>query len=217
MIRFVAYGLIIILLANCNQKNTFIDLLPNNDINEFWKPYNSNDSLTWKYQNGILSTSGGNGDIVTKKEYDNFILEVEWMIESGGNSGIFYFVQEKDNKHMWETGPEFQIIDDENYPVEILENQKTGSCSDVIAPLKNVSNPPGNWNYTKIISKNGQIEHWLNGKLILEFNLNSQAWKDSVAISKFSKDDYAKKLKGKIGLQDHGDSVYYRVIKVKEL
>lgn len=183
-----------------------------------WHMYNSNSAVNWIVEDGVLFTAGGNGDIVTDEEFENFVLEVEWKIEKGGNSGIFYYVIEDEKyKRIWETGPEFQIIDENNYPIELLEKQKTGACSDVIAPSELTSNPPGEWNITRIISKDGNIEHWLNGCLVLSFSIDSEEWKNAFQESKFAEFDYAKIRKGKIGLQDHGDPVFYRKIRICKL
>ncbi|KUK78356.1 MAG: Uncharacterized protein XD92_0360 [Proteiniphilum acetatigenes] len=194
------------------------EVLIRENYSDIWHEYNSKKPANWIVKDGILYTLGGNGDIVTNKEYGNFELEVEWKIEKGGNSGIFYYVVEGEQyKSMWETGPEFQIIDERNYSIDLLEKQKTGACSDVLPPTKLASNFPGEWNYTRIVAKNGNIEHWLNGKLVLSYSMDSDEWKNAVQESKFSKLNYAKIRKGKIGLQDHGDPVYFRKIRIREL
>lgn len=198
---------------NHTWKNLF-----NGSNTEGWHKYNSSDSVNWIVKDGVLYTPGNKGDIVSDLEFENFELEVEWKIEPKSNSGIFYFVQESERyKWIWETGPEFQIIDDLNYPAKLLEMQKTGACSDVLPPTALASNPPGKWNSARILVMDGNVEHWLNDQLILEYSMNSEEWKSSVAESKFSELDYAKTQKGKIGLQDHGGPVYFRKIRIREL
>lgn len=183
-----------------------------------WHLYNSDKSINWLVEDGIMFSNGGNGDIVTDAEFENFELEVEWKIKEGGNSGIFYCVQEEEqHKYLWHTGPEFQIIDDASYPGSLLEKQKTGSCSDVLPPIKLSSHSLGEWNSTRIIVFNGNVEHWLNGELVLRYSMDSQLWKEAVEESKFSDLDYAKVRKGKIGLQDHGKPIYFRKIRIHEL
>ena len=182
-----------------------------------WHNYLKENLEGWQVQDGILHTPGKQGDIVTDKEFENFELVVDWKIEEQGNSGIFYHVVEhQDYPRMHMTGPEFQIIDDENYPQELTENQKTGSNSDVKAPTASAANPPGSWNNTRISVNQGEVEHWLNGQKILEYNMNSAEWKQLVADSKFADMDYAKVQRGRIGLQDHGGPVFFRNIKIRE-
>lgn len=183
-----------------------------------WHNYLKPDISGWQVKDGNLFTQGKNGDIVTNDEYGNFELVVDWKIELKGNSGIFYFVMEDPaNKRMHESGPEFQIIDNENYPQKLTDNQVTGSASDVLKPSAHLSNPIGEWNTTRIKSKNGIIEHWLNGKKILTYDIHSPEWKEAVKNSKFAVFNYAQTTSGKIGLQDHGGFVAYKNIKIRKL
>lgn len=183
-----------------------------------WHSYLGNKPEGWEIEDGLLSTPGNKGDLVTDQEYKNFEISIEWKIEEQGNSGIFYYVVERPKyKSMHQTGPEFQIIDDENYPQELTDSQKTGANSDVKAPSIFAAKDPGEWNHTRISVNNGQVEHWLNNKKILEYDLNSPEWKELVAKSKFAKFDYAKVHQGRIGLQDHGGPVVFRNIKIREL
>ena len=199
------------------QDSVWVNIFNGKNL-EGWSLYNSDEKPQWLVQDTILFSPGGNGNIVTDSIFENFELEIEWKINLGGNSGIFYYVQEKKQyKKISDTGPEFQIIDDVNYPIKILEKQKTGACSDVLSPEKLVSHPPGQWNYTKIIVNKGNIEHWLNGELVLSYSMDSKLWKTAVQESKFSDSDYAKVRKGKIGLQDHGDPIYFRKIRIRKL
>lgn len=183
-----------------------------------WHSYLNNEVEGWQVKDGLLFTPGNQNDIVTDKEYKNFNLVVEWRIEEKGNSGIFYYVVEDPAyNRISHTGPEFQIIDDENYPQELADNQKTGANSDVKAPTVLASKAPGEWNHTRIIANKGNVEHWLNGKKVVEFNMDSHEWKNLVAKSKFAALDYAKVRKGRIGLQDHGGPAAFRNVKIREL
>lgn len=183
-----------------------------------WHNYLKNDIKGWKVNEGILYTEGKNGDIVTNEDYGDFELKAEWKINEKGNSGIFYFVVEDPaNQRIHQSGPEFQIIDNLNYPQKLQPNQVTGSASDVLKPYFDATNPVGEWNSTHIVANKGKIQHWLNGKKILEFDMNTTEWKAAVQGSKFADFNYAKVLKGKIGLQDHGDFVAYRNLKIRKL
>lgn len=163
-------------------------------------------------------TPGKQGDIVTDQEFENFELVAEWKIEEQGNSGIFYHVVEQaEYPRMHETGPEFQIIDDQNYPQELMENQKTGANSDVKAPSAAAANPPGTWNQVRIRVNKGKVVFWLNGQQIDDYDMESAEWQELVAKSKFAPMDYAKVRRGKIGLQDHGGPVAFRNIKIRKL
>lgn len=183
-----------------------------------WHNYLKNTLEGWQVEDGILFTPGKQGDIVTDREYENFEITLDWKIEEQGNSGVFFHVVEDPKyKRIHETGPEFQIIDDENYPQELTENQKTGANSDVKAPTELAANAPGSWNSTRILVNQGHVEHWLNNKKILEYDMDSPEWKQLVADSKFATMDYAEVRKGRIGLQDHGGPVFFRNIKIREL
>lgn len=185
---------------------------------EGWHSYLGDSITGWQVQDGVLFTEGKNGDIVTDELYENFELSLEWKIEEGGNSGIFYHVIESpEYKRIHETGPEFQIIDNENYPADLTEQQKTGALSDVLAPDEAAANAVGEWNHTRIIVNQGAVEHWLNDKKILEYQLGSDELKQQIAASKFAELPYAKVQSGRIGLQDHGGPVYYKNIKIRIL
>ncbi len=212
--------------SNENDLNTLTDteksegweLLFDGVSTQGWHSYLGDENTGWQVEDGILFTEGGNGDILTDDEFEDFELLVEWKIEDQGNSGVFYHVKEApEYPRIHHTGPEFQLIDDENYPQELKENQKTGAISDLKAPEVLTSNPPGEWNHTRILVKGGIVEHWLNGEKVVEADMNSKEWEELVANSKFGEFDYATTDKGRIGLQDHGDPVAFRNIKIRVL
>lgn len=160
------------------------------------------------------------GDIVSNKEYENFELSWDWKIDKGGNSGVMYHVVE-DSKYKapYETGPEYQMIDDIGYPGKLEEWQKTGADYAMnLANDKKKLKPVGEWNSSRIIFNKGHVEHWLNGEKIVEFQTWDAKWQKEKSEGKW-KDypDYGSAKKGRIALQDHGNKAYFKNITIKEL
>ncbi len=186
----------------------------------------------WKVEGGILSVEPSNGkestnggDIVTLKEYSDFELKADFKITEGANSGIKYFVdahQATPNSPRSAYGLEFQVLDDERHPDAKLGkngNRTIGSLYDLIpASTTKIVKPIGQWNTARIVSKGSHVEHWLNGVKVLEYERGSAAFKALVADSKY-KDipGFGLGKSGRILLQDHGDQVFYKNIKIKEL
>lgn len=175
--------------------------------------------LIHKSSQGKESASGG--DIVTEEEFTNFELELDFRISKGGNSGIKYFVVERQPKPAGSAiGCEFQILDDDNHPDALKGrdgNRKAGSLYDLIpAPADKKINPPGEWNKARIIVNGKQVEHWLNGKKTIEYDKGSQEFKDLIAESKYKGYSFfGNDNKGHILLQDHGDEVAFRNIRIR--
>jgi hypothetical protein len=190
-----------------------------------WHNYGKKDiSPLWKVENGyLLMSEKGAGDIATDKEYENFELELEWKISEGGNSGVYYLVNENPEKYTkgWNTGPEMQILDDDKHPDATKGkdgNHRAGSLYDLIPATNKQLKPVGEWNVAKIVVDKGKVEHWLNGTKVVSYDLNSPTFLELVKASKFSAHpDFAKFRKGRIVLQDHGDLVWYRNIRIKKL
>ena len=145
---------------------------------------------------------------------------MDWCISKEGNSGIFYHVLDGKQYHAaYETGPEYQIIDDLGWPDKLNDWQQTGADYGMTPAKKNkILKPVGEWNHTCFIYKNGHVEHWLNGKKIVEFQAYTPEWEKKKAVSKL-KDypGYAISETGHIGLQNHGSGVKFRNIKVRKL
>ena len=188
-----------------------------------WHNYLKQDvSPQWKVENGELTlTAKGGGDIVTDNEYENFELEMEWKIAEGGNSGIFYRVHEDAKfKTPYLTGPEMQILDDERHPDAKAgrnNNRTAGSLYDMLPPSQKAK-PAGQWNKVRIVVKNNKAEHYLNGTKVVEYDLAGPEWETMLKDSKFATwEGFNKYPKGRIGLQDHGDVVSFRNIRIKEL
>lgn len=180
----------------------------------------------WEVINRSLMSHGRSGDLVTDEEFGDFQLEFEFKIPPEGNSGVIYKVIETEKKVSYYSGPEYQIIDDKNYPpdtinnklVYLRDNQKTAANYDMHAPSQLVSKPAGEWNKGRILVKNNHVEHWLNGVKVVEYEYGSDAWKAQIAKSKFAEWPYAEAHhKGKIALQDHREEVWYRKIRIRLL
>ena len=173
----------------------------------------------WRVVDGALTRVGKGGDIVSDQEFENFELTLEWKIPPGGNSGVFYRVVERDeDTEMWMAAPEYQLIDDRGYPDPLKPTQKTAANYDLQPPGRDATKPAGTWNTTRILVNGAHVEHWLNGQLIVSYDLWTDEWTKLVAVSKFKDHpQYARARKGRIGLQDHGDAASFRNIRIREL
>ncbi|MEN8124578.1 MAG: DUF1080 domain-containing protein [Bacteroidota bacterium] len=162
------------------------------------------------------------GDIIYDKQFQNFTLSLEWKISEGGNSGIFYLGEEKLD-YIWKTAPEMQILDNEKHPDAKLGkdgNRQAGSLYDLIPAKPQNAKPAGEWNKIELTVYKGTVVHKQNGEIVLEYHLWTPEWNELVAGSKFPSlnADWADvATKGYFGLQDHGDDVWFRNIKIKEL
>lgn len=159
------------------------------------------------------------GDILTAEEYENFELNIEWKISPCGNSGIIYnVVESKDYDYVWNTGPEMQVLDNTCHPDTRFTTHRAGDLYDMIECKYVTVKPAGEWNKVRLIKNKGKVEHWLNGVKVVEFEMYNDQWNEMIKASKF-KDmkGFGLAAKGKIALQDHGDKVWYRNIKIKVL
>jgi hypothetical protein len=171
----------------------------------------------WQVSDGCLVRVAPAGDIITDDEFQDFELSIEWRVSPGGNSGIMYRVTE-DHGAPWETGPEYQILDNAEHADGKNPLTSAASCYALYAPPKDVTVPVGLFNQTRIVLQGNHVEHWINGVKVAEYELGSPEWKKLVAESKFGQmPDYGRRPKGKIDLQDHGDKVWYRNIKIREI
>jgi hypothetical protein len=184
-------------------------------------------SPEWQIEDGVMvfnptpeSKRGNN--LITDKAYTNFVISLEWKISEGGNSGLFWGVQETaEFPEAYETGAEIQILDDERHPdAKNGTTHKAGALYDMIAAPSGLVKPAGEWNlYELEIDHNKNLGKLsINGQHAISFPLHGEAWEKMVAASKFASwRAFAKTATGKIGLQDHGDKVWFRNIKIKEL
>jgi len=165
-----------------------------------------------------FTAEGKGGDIVTVGQYDNFELELEWKVSPGGNSGIMFRVSEEHDAP-WRTGPEYQILDNELHPdAKQGTDRHAGANYDMHAPSSDVVHPAGEWNQARIVVDGANVEHWLNGKMIVSYELWSDSWKASIAESKWiDMPTYGMEKTGHICLQDHSDPVWFRNIRIRSL
>lgn len=206
-------------------------LLFDGETTDGWRGYNldSFPETGWKAENGTLQVmasgrgeAGGGGDILYDKKFGNFELSLEWKVSEGGNSGIFYLAQEIPGEPVWKNAPEMQILDNERHPdakLGVDGNRAAGALYDMIPGNMEAVNPAGEWNQAKILVYKGTVVHFMNGRQVLEYHLWTDDWNEMVANSKFKdyKEFYNTAKEGYIVLQDHGDDVWFRNIKIKEM
>lgn len=169
------------------------------------------DKKDWQTQNG--------GDIISKDEYSNFHLQLDWKISKDGNSGIIFNVNEDPKKYEfpWMTGPEMQVLDNNGHPDAKIIKHRAGDLYDLITSKETVK-PAEQWNHAEIISDNGKLQFFLNGEKVVETTMWDDAWKQMITKSKFHQfPGFGTYKKGKLCLQDHGNNVWFRNIKIKEL
>lgn len=195
-----------------------------------WHSYHKDGVVGWYVEDGAMTPDGTGGDLVTDKEYENFELEFEFKIPKGSNSGVIYkVIDSPDINTTYMSGPEFQVIDDRGYEwkdkdgklVKLDNKQLSGANYDVIEPADlTLAKPAGEWNKGRILVNNNHVEHWLNGKKVVDYEYGSDDWKARVSKSKFANWPYATPhAKGKIALQNHSpkERVWYRNVKIREL
>jgi hypothetical protein len=178
----------------------------------------------WKVESGAIhfvpptdAAAGQRADIITKKQYQDFELVVEWAVTPGGNSGIFFHVGETAPR-TYETGPEFQVLDNKGHADGKKPETSAGSNYALHAPVKDTTKPLGEWNVARVKVEGAHVEHWLNGAKLLEYDLWTPEWKALVEASKFkAMPGYGLEKTGHIALQDHGDDVRFRNIKIRPL
>ena len=188
-----------------------------------WRTYQGKPSGAWEVQNGVLHCKGSAGnsdlhaDLITNEQYENFELAIDWKIAPQGNSGIMYLVAET-APAAYETGPEYQLIDDAGFPEKLEDWQKTGANYAMNPAPAAKPNAVGEWNHTRILVNNGHVEHWLNGAKVVEYNMGSDEWKTAKATGKWKDTpSYGTVKRGHIALQDHGSEAWFKDIKIRKL
>ncbi|HEA29790.1 MAG TPA: DUF1080 domain-containing protein [Leeuwenhoekiella sp.] len=192
-----------------------------------WHAYNGDTPTHWAIEDNALvltpaEDGSGSENLVTDKEYTDFVLSLDWKISEGGNSGVIWAVEEnKEYNEPYVTGPEIQVLDNERHPdAKAGTTHQAGALYDMVPPSEKVVNPAGEWNtmtFTIDHKKNmGNVT--LNGTSIVDFPVKGEKWQEMVSKSKFADwEHFAKSETGKIALQDHHHKVSFRNIKIKEL
>jgi hypothetical protein len=172
----------------------------------------------WHVANGVISKDGNVDDLVTHAQFANFELELEWKIGKAGNSGIFYHGT-REYDHIYWSAPEYQLLDDANAPDGRSRLTSAAAAYGLYAAPADVVRPFDQWNSTRIIVNGAHVEHWLNGKKVVDYELWSPDWKAKVAASKFAAyPNYGLAKKGYIGIQgDHPGTLALRHIRIREL
>ena len=203
-----------------------------------WRGYNkSHVPAKWSIEDGTLKFSrkpngdekAEGGDIIFAHDFKNFELAFEWKISHAGNSGVFFLAKEIKKQPTYISSPEYQILDNDNHPdakMGVDGNRKSASLYDMIPAKPQNAKPAGEWNSSKIVVKDGKVEHYQNGVKVVEYTILTPEWEALLQSSKFSAEKWplafhmlkqVGKDAGVIGFQDHGDDVWYRNITVKEL
>ncbi len=172
----------------------------------------------WAVENGTLkAVAGGGPDIVTKETYRDFELELEWRVAPGGNSGVFYRATEE-AESIWHTAPELQILDDGAHRDGADPKTSAGSLYGLVAPEGKTLRPVGEWNTARVVARGNRVEHWINGKRVVAYEIGSDALGQAIASSKFKEHPgFLKAAEGRIGLQSHGEEAWFRNVRIRRL
>ncbi len=191
-----------------------------------WRGYKSKTVPdSWKVESGSLLSrrqqGASSGDIITTDQFDDFELLLQWKMTKGNNSGVIYRATEQHDQ-VWQSGPEYQILDNAGHLDGLNPQASAGACYAVFPPAKDVTRPLGAWNQTRLLAQGKHVEHWLNGEKLLEYDIDSERWKAHVKTSKFfltayGQGDWGQAERGHIGLQDYGGAVEFRNIKIRAL
>ncbi|MEZ4455178.1 MAG: DUF1080 domain-containing protein [Gemmatimonadales bacterium] len=187
-----------------------------------WHRYGGHDMPDgWQVVDGALTRVGPAADIVTDGKYRDFELVLEWRLAEGGNSGIFYRgVEAADPKKraLYFSAPEMQVLDDDRHPDGKSPLTSAGAAYGLYPAPRGATKPIGEWNSARVLIEHNHVQHWLNGVKMADYELGGADWKERVAKSKFNQwPEYGTAAEGVIGLQDHGDWVAFRNIKIRPI
>ena len=184
-----------------------------------WRGYKSQDvPAAWKVVDGVLTKEGKSDDLVSRDQFSDFELALDWKLAPGGNAGVFYRGTEE-YEHIYWSAPEYQLLDDALHPDGKSRLTAAGAAYGLYPSPAGIVKPAGQWNATRLVVKGAHVEHWLNGTKLLEYELGSPDWAAKVKASKF-KDwpNYGRAQKGLIGIQgDHEGLLQLRNIRIHEL
>lgn len=185
-----------------------------------WRTFQGREITGWKVIDGVLNNSGvgsdHGGDIITREKFQNFELELDWKIAPQSNSGIFYHVNEKIGTAIYESGPEYQLIDDKGWPDKLRDDQYSGANYGMHAPKNAIVKDVNDWNQARIVVNGAHVQHYLNGVKVVDYYLWDDDWMQLKEKGKWKDYPYyGMALKGPIGLQDHGGLAQFRNIKIK--
>lgn len=180
-----------------------------------WRPYNTNSKIGpgWVVEDGVLKKREKvrGGDLISDKEYEDFVFEWEWRIPPRANNGVKYFVRQRGGAAL---GHEYQMLDDSTTR---QAKWKTASFYDVLPPTTNATPRIGEWNQSRLVVRGNEVEHWLNGELVLRYECGSAEVREAVARSKFKDTPgFGEKTRGHLLLTDHQDECWFRNLRIKE-
>ncbi len=185
---------------------------------EGWRGYGLDEVPDgWAVEDGTLARVGPGGDLITVEQFSDFELSIEWKVEAGGNSGLFIRATE-DASMIYFSAPEIQILDDDGHADGGSPLTSAGSNFALHPAPEGVVRPAGEWNHFRIVVDGARVEQWMNGVHVVTYELWSPEWEELVAASKFAEwPEYGRATRGHIGIQDHGDVVWFRNIRIREL
>jgi len=215
-------ALLLVIVSFAQEKGKSVALFDGKSL-AGWRTYQHKPADSWFVKDGLLSNKGNkdpqtkHADLISEKEYSNFELSFDWKIAPQANSGVMYLVTEE-FPSAYLSGPEYQLIDDKGYPSKLEDWQKAGANYAMDVPSTDATKPAGEWNHSVIIVNKAHVEHWLNGKKVVSYELWTEEWQQHKKEGKW-KDakGYATAKKGHIALQDHGGEAWFKNIMIKEL